>query len=109
MRKAIQVICNIYWEQSAYMGIENDFNKYTGIERWIRKACVSHWIYWTYTKSLTELDDLLVLINNIRFADDSVSKRNSERKLKLLLDKIIIKSKTKRDRPKMWVYVLWML
>lgn len=72
MRKAIQVVCNIYWEQSAYRGIENDF---TGIERWIRKACVSRWIYWTYTKSLTELDDLLVLINNIRFADDSVEEK----------------------------------
>ena len=75
-----RILCNLYWEQTAYMRVDNDLSEYTRIERGVQKGFVfSPDLFNLYKEMiLRELEDLprLVIrghnINNIRYADDTV-------------------------------------
>ena len=101
--KDIQLIRNLYWEQTACIKIGYELSDYTKIERGVRQGCVfSPDLFNLYSEMIMrELDGQKGFvvgghnINNLRYADDTVLMAESENDLQRLLDIVVEQSKKK--------------
>ena len=99
--KDIQLLQNLYWEQSAVIGVENELSKCVPIERGVRQGCVmsldmfnlySEFIF----RGIDELPEIIVggkSINNLRCADDTALTADSKEKFQILSDNVVAKSR----------------
>ena len=100
--KDIHLIWNLYWDQSACIGIENEMSECTKIKRGVHQGCVlSYDLFTLYSEMIlpeTEhMKDFIIgaNISNLRYADDTVLLAESEKELQDLLDKVAEESKKK--------------
>ena len=100
MDKDLRIIQNMYWEQTAAMGVEIEISAFQKIKRGVRQACV-------LSPDLFSLCIELIRrnikgqpgirvgghnINNLKYADDTILISENEKDLKLLN---IVESKSK--------------
>lgn len=98
--KDLQLIQNIYFEQSAAICLGDEMSEWINIKKGVRQGCVlSPDLFSLYSEViLREIDDEEgikvggVNINNLRFADDTVLLADSKQKLQNLVDIINEKS-----------------
>ena len=87
--KDLQVIRNLYWEQTADIRIGGETSKWTSIKRGVRQGCVlSPDLFNLYSEViLRDIKDMPgakidgVNINNVRYADDTVIIAENEKDL----------------------------
>ena len=99
--KDIRLIRNIYWEQTASIRCENSYSPYIEIRRGVRQGCIlSPSLFNIYTenifKNIEEMPGLKIngkIINNLRYADDTVLLAESEHELQRLIDQVDKSSK----------------
>ena len=99
--KDIRLIRNIYWEQTASIRCENSYSPYIEIRRGVRQGCIlSPSLFNIYTenifKNIEEMPGLKIngkIINNLRYADDTVLLAESEHELERLIDQVDKSSK----------------
>ena len=102
--KDLRIIKNMYWEQRACMKVSNDFSSFEKIQRGVRQGCVlSPDLFSLYSeKILRLLEDFPGIkfggnmINNLRYADDTVLIAENEKDLQILLDRVVKESPRKR-------------
>ena len=98
--KDIRIIGKMYWEQTAAVKIQNEISTYKPIKRGVRQGCVlSPDLFSIYSemirRNIVGLPVIKIngqLINNLRYADDTVLIAENEEDLKHLLDKIVEES-----------------
>ena len=98
--KDIRIIGKMYWEQTAAVKIQNEISTYKPIKRGVRQGCVlSPDLFSIYSemimRNIEGLPGIKIngqLINNLRYADDTVLIAENEEDLKHLLDKIVEES-----------------
>ena len=96
----IQLIANLYWEQSAAVRIDNVLSKWVKITRGVRQGCVlSPDLFALYgehiLKSIEHLDGVRVggvNITNLRYVDDAVIIAESEEQLQTLMNVVVEES-----------------
>ena len=96
--KDLRVLRNLYWEQTACMRVGQDTSLYTNIKRCLRQECVFSPDLFNFYRDLTPLQGILVggqIVNNLRYADDTVLIAESEGKLQEILDKVVESSERK--------------
>ena len=92
--KDLQIVKNIYWEQTAAIRVGTDVSKFQHIKKGVRQGCVlSPDLFSLYSemimRHIQELPGIKVggqSINNIRYADDTVLIATSENDLQALVD-----------------------
>ena len=100
--KDLQIIENIYWEQTAAVKIENETCAFQDIKRGVRHGCVlSPDLFNLNSKTiLRELEDMPGLkidgkiINNLRYADDTALIAENQKELQNLLN--VVKNKSRK-------------
>ena len=98
--KDLRIIKNMYWEQTAAVRLKNETSSYQNIKRGVRQGCVLSpdlfSLYIEYImRSIKDKSGLQVgghVINNIRYADDTVLIAENERDLQALLNIIVKES-----------------
>eukprot|EP00795_Rhopilema_esculentum_P010718 gene10718-biopygen13199 len=106
--KDLQLLQNLYWNQSACIRVDGECSNYTDIARGARQGCVmSPDLFNYYTeKILREINNEKGLrvggsnITNIRYADDKVLLAESASDLQKVLDVVIKESEKKADLKK---------
>ena len=101
--KDLRVVRNLYWHQTAAVRVGTDISEFQPIERGVRQGCVmSPDLFNLYSEMiLREIDDhpgLKVngtVVNNLRYADDTVLIAESEEQLQALLDTVVNASEAK--------------
>lgn len=101
--KDIRVIKDLYWRQTACIRTENEFSRYTKIEKYKNRKCETRMCLLNlYSEAfLRELEVLPGFIigghnlKNIRYTDDTVLIADTERKLQNLLQKVAKESEKK--------------
>ena len=97
----LQIICNLYWDQTAAIRVGKDTSGYKPVKRGVRQGDVlSPRLYNVYSeKAADEIEEepgVLIggnNINNIRYADDGAGVATSEARLQNILNKIVEGSK----------------
>lgn len=94
----LRIITNLYWAQKAMVKIEDRLTKETDIKRGVRQGCIlSPLLFNVYaekimSESLHECEEGIVIngevINNIRYADDTILIAESIEGLQILLDRV---------------------
>jgi len=101
--KDLRIITNMYWEQRACMKVSNDFSSFEKIQRGVRQGCVlSPDLFSLYSENILRLLEDFPgikfggkMINNLRYADDTVLIAENEKDLQILLD-IVVKESHKK-------------
>ena len=101
--KDTRLIRNLYWDQTAWMRVENELSEFTQIQRGVRQGCAfSPDLFNLYSEMiLRELEGLQGFVvgghnmNNLRYADDTALTSDSAEKLQKLLDKVVEESRKK--------------
>lgn len=98
----ITIIQNIYWNHQGCVRLENGNTNYINIERGVRQGCLlSPLLFNVYAESIirASLQDRLegakvngTIINNIRYADDTVIMADSEEHLQILMNRLTTES-----------------
>lgn len=98
-REEIRLITNLYWEQNAVVRIEGTYSDAIKIKRGVRQGCVlSPLLFNIYSEAIFReaLEGIECgvkvngrLINNIRYADDTVVLAENEQDLQRLLNQIV--------------------
>ena len=99
--KDIRIISHLYWEQKATIRSGKNYSSYIDIKRGVRQGCVlSPCLFNIYTekifKQMEEMPGLNIcgqIINNIRYADDTVLLADNEQELQNLIEQINNRSK----------------
>lgn len=101
--KDIRIIRNLYWQQTAAVQVENEKTETIDIKRGVRQGCVlSPLLFNIYSERIIQeaLDGRPegikingMIINNIRYADDTIVIADSEQDLQTLMDRLNVKSK----------------
>lgn len=96
--KDIQIIINLYWNQTAYVNIEGNKTENVKIKKGVRQGCVhSPTLFNIYSENIfqeapKDSPEGIIIngenINNFRYADDTVIVANSPEELQTLLTKI---------------------
>ena len=94
--KEIRFIRNLYWEQKAFIKLENSLSKEINIKRGVRQGCVlSPFLFNLYTELIfTNMDELEGVnigghnINNLRYADDTVLLAENQEQLQKVVDQV---------------------
>ena len=100
--KDLQLLRNLYWEQTAAIQIE-EMSTWTSIKRGVRQGCVlSPDLFNLYSEViLREIKDIPgvkiggVNINSLRYADDTVLLAENEAGLQNILNKVVTESEKK--------------
>ena len=95
--KDIRILSNLYWDQTACVRLEHMFSEYKPIKRGVRQGCVmSPDLFNLYSETiLRNLDEAGgiavggVIINNIRYADDTALIATSEEGIQSLLNTVV--------------------
>ena len=101
--KDLRVVRNLYWNQNATVRIEGEYSEYNEIKRGVRQGCVmSPDLFNLYSeiilRNLEDMPGIRIngqMINNIRYADDTVLIAGSEQELQNLLNTVVIESESK--------------
>ena len=99
----MRVVRNLYWNQNATVRIEGEYSEYNEIKRGVRQGCVmSPDLFNLYSeiilRNLEDMPGIRIngqMINNIRYADDTVLIAGSEQELQNLLNTVVIESESK--------------
>ena len=93
----LRIITNLYWNQRAQIIVDNEKSSEMNIKRGVRQGCVmSPLLFNVYSESifeealLSENEGIIIngkVINNIRFADDTVIIASSAEELQRLLSR----------------------
>uniref|UniRef100_A0A8D8L8K4 Craniofacial development protein 2 n=1 Tax=Cacopsylla melanoneura TaxID=428564 RepID=A0A8D8L8K4_9HEMI len=96
--KDVRIIRNLYWQQSARVRIEGNCTDPVNIKRGTRQGCVlspqffNIYSEYIFNEALANITHGIKIgneiINNIRYADDTVLLSNSIEELQILVDKI---------------------
>lgn len=96
--KDLQIIINLYWNQSAYITIDGDNSEEIEIRRGVRQGCVLSPLLFNiyseqiFNESLQDIEAGILLngtrMNNIRYADDAIIFADGFEGLKELVSKI---------------------
>jgi len=92
--KDIRIVSNLYWEQKATIISGKNYSSYIDIKRGERQGCVlSPCLFNIYTENIFEQmeempEHYVQIMNNIRYADDTVLLADTEQELQELLEKI---------------------
>ena len=98
--KDLRLLRNLYWEQTAAMRVEESVGEWKSIKRGVRQGCVaSPELFNLYSEViLRHLEDrpgVCVngkVINNLRYADDTVLIATNEKDLQELLNIVTVES-----------------
>ena len=98
-----RLLTNLYWKQTAAVRCGDDISEWLDIKQGVRQGCVaSPHLFALYTEmNMRELDDMDgfriggTVVNNLRYADDTVSIAESEEQLQRLINVVVTKSKVK--------------
>jgi hypothetical protein len=100
--KDLQFITNLYWHQQANIRINNTLSNGFKIRRGVRQGCIlSLLIFNLYSeeimsKASEEVEEGIVIngkiINNLRYADDTVLIASNIENLQKILDKVVTAS-----------------
>jgi len=101
--KDLQLIRNLYWEQSAAIRIDGEISEWTSVKRGVRQGCVlSPALFNLYSEIiLKEIKNMPgvkvggININNLRYADDTVLIAETETDLQNILKKVVTESEKK--------------
>ena len=97
--KDLRIIKNMHSEQRACMKASNDFSSFKKIQRGVRQGCVLFSLYSENTlRLLKDFPGIKFggkMINNLRYADDTVLTAENEKELQILLD-IVVKGSHKK-------------
>ena len=93
----------LYWKQTAAVGCGDDISEWLDIKQGARQGCVaSPHLFALYTEMIIrELDDMDgfriggTVVNNLRYADDTVIIAELEEQLKRLINVLLTKSEEK--------------
>ena len=102
-RKDLRVIRNMFREQEATIRIDDDCSVYKPICRGVRQGCVfSPDLFNIYSdmilRNIKQIEGVIVggnNINNLRYADDTVSIADSEESLQDILTTVTVESENK--------------
>lgn len=96
--KDLRFVANLYWQQNATVKVNNKMTENIEIHRGVRQGCIlSPMIFNIYSEKI--FDEALtgskegikvngVLINNLRYADDTVIIADSREDLQILINKV---------------------
>lgn len=97
--KDLHFIANLYWRQTANLKMDNDFTEDIAIKRGVRQGCIlSPLLFNLYSEAIFKeacLDSPEgikvngIVMNNIRYADDTVLMANSIEDLQSVLDRVV--------------------
>ena len=98
--KDLRLIRNLYWEQTAAMKIDDSIGEWKQIRRGVRQGCVASPEFFNTSsemimRHLEGLPGVCVngkMINNLRYADDTVLIATNEKDLQELLNIVVEKS-----------------
>ena len=101
--KDLQLLRNLYWEQTAAIQIEGEMSTWTSIKWGVRQGCaLLPDLFNLYSKViLREIKDTPgvkiggVNINNLRYADDTVLLAENEAGIQNILNKVVTESEKK--------------
>ena len=96
-------LTNFYWKQTAAVRCGDDISEWLDIKQGVRQGCVaSPHLFALYTEMIIrELDDTDgfriggTVVNNLRYADDTVIIAESEEQLQRLVNVVVTKSEAK--------------
>ena len=98
-----RLITNLYWKQTAAVRCGDDISEWLDIKQGVRQGCVaSPHLFALYTEMIMrELDDMDgfriggTVVNNLRYADNTVIIAESEEQLQRLINVVVTKSEEK--------------
>ena len=98
--KDLRLVKNIYWKQQAAIRIDSTVGQYQSIKRGVRQGCVmSPDLFSLYSENIfrnvEDINGIIIggrIINNIRYADDTVLIADSEQDLQHLVDAVVAHS-----------------
>ena len=98
-----RLLTNLYWKQTADVRCGDDISEWLDIKQGVRQGCVvSPHLFALYTEMIMrELDDMDcfridgTVVNNLRYADDTVIIAESEEQLQRLINVVVTKSEEK--------------
>ena len=98
-----RLLTNLYWKQTANVRCGDDISEWLDIKQGVRQRCVaSPQLFSLYTEMIMrELDDMDgfrisgTVVNNLRYADDTMIISESEEQLQRLINLVVTKSEEK--------------
>uniref|UniRef100_A0A0B7BSZ6 Reverse transcriptase domain-containing protein n=1 Tax=Arion vulgaris TaxID=1028688 RepID=A0A0B7BSZ6_9EUPU len=101
--KDLRIIQNIYWQQTAAIRTDKKIGTFQKITKGVRQGCVlSPDLFSLYCesifRSIKDIPGIAVgghIINNLRYADDTVLIARNEMELQKLVDKVVTESNNK--------------
>ena len=98
-----RLLTNLYWKQTSAVGCGDDISEWLDIKQGVRQACVAspRWFALHTEMIMRELDDMDgfriggTVVNNLRYADDTVIMAESEEQLQRLISVVVTKSEEK--------------
>ena len=98
-----RLLTNLYWTQTAAVRCDKDLSEWMSIKQGVRQGCVaSPHLFALYTEMIMrEIEDMGgfriggKVVNNIRYADDTVILAESEQQLQQLINTVVTESELK--------------
>ena len=98
-----RLLTNLYWKQTAAVRCGDNISEWLDIKQGVRQGCVaSPHLFALYTEMIMrELDDMDgfriggTVVNNLRYADDTVIIAESEEQLQRMINVVVTKSEEK--------------
>ena len=99
-----RLLTNRYWTQTAAVRCDKDLSEWMSIKQGVRQGCVaSPHLFALYTEMIIrEIEDMESfriggkVVNNLRYADDTVILAESEQQLQQLINTVVTESELKR-------------
>ena len=99
-QEELRLLISLYWNQRAAVSCDDDISVWTSIKQGVRQGCVaSPHLFALYTEMIMrELGDMEgfriggIVVNNLRYADDTVIVAESEEQLQRLINVVVAKS-----------------
>lgn len=101
--RTINIITNLYWNQTAVLKIDGEHTEDIQIQRGVRQGCILSPILFNlysefiFREALENIDEGIPLngvrVNNIRYADDAIVFADTQEGLQALMDKVVEVSK----------------
>ena len=98
-----RLLTNLYWTQTATVRCDKDLSEWMSIKQGVRQGCVaSPHLFALCTEMMREIEDMEgfriggKVVNNIRYADDTVILAESEQQLQQLVNTVVTQSELKR-------------
>ena len=98
-----RLLTNLYWTQTAVVRCDKDLSEWMSIKQGVRQGCVTspHLFALSTEMIMREIEDMErfriggKVVNNIRYADDTVISAESEQQLQQLINTVVTESELK--------------